>query len=260
MQAVRKQKDWIGSMMKLHIKRKAVAMIELIFAIVIMGIALMSAPNLISQASMGSLSAVQQEAIAACASEMGMIMTRHWDEADTNESDFSPILVVDEDIDDLNEAIGADGNGTGRRKGTPQASSRSFLTASGQRLNASVALNEDADDAGEFDDIDDFNGHTTTLSVGVIGEDTDAQTGDYIDTTLEIDSNVWYIPSPTGSYASVNKNFNTPFAGGAGGTSNIKAISATITSSGHNTELNTNITLRAFMCNIGTYELKRRTF
>ena len=260
MQVAKKQKGWIGNMIKLHIKRRAVAMVELVFAIVIMGIALMSAPNLISQASMGSLSAVQQEAIAACATEMGMIMTRHWDEADTNESDFSPVLVVDENITDLNEAIGIDGNGTGRRVGTPQSSSRSFLTASGQRLNATAPASLGAD-GGDLDDIDDFDGHNATLSLGVSTESTTTSSGDYVDASLQMDTSVGYISSPTGSYsASDTKNFNTPFSTTPTISTNVKYISTTIKSSAHDSTLHTNITLKAFMCNIGTYDLKRRTF
>jgi hypothetical protein len=261
MQVAKKQKGWIGNMIKLHIKRRAVAMIELIFAIVIMGIALMSAPNLISQASMGSLSAVQQEAIAACATEMGMIMTRHWDEADTNESDFSPVLVVDENITDLNETIGADGNGTGRRVGTPQSSSRSFLTASGQRLDATAPDHLGAD-GGDLDDIDDFDEHNATLSLGVSTERTTTSSGDYIDASLQMNTSVGYISSPTGSYSlsSRKKNFDTPFSTTPANSTNVKYISTTITSSAHDSTLHTNITLKAFMCNIGTYDLKRRTF
>ena len=260
MKVAKKQKGWIGNMIKLHIKRRAVAMIELIFAIVIMGIALMSAPNLISQASMGSLSAVQQEAIAACATEMGMIMTRHWDEADTNESDFSPVLVVDENIADLNEAIGADGNATGRRVGTPQSSSRSFLTASGQRLNATALANLGAD-GGDLDDIDDFNDHNATLSLGVSTESTTTSSGDYVDASLQMNTSVGYISSPTGSYsASRIKNFNAPFSITPANSTNVKYISTTITSGAHDSTLHTNIILKAFMCNIGTYDLKRRTF
>jgi len=245
--------------MRYTIKRKAIAMIELIFAIVIMGIALMSAPMLISQASNGSLSVVQQEAIVAGATELSMIMTRHWDEADTNESDYSPILVVNENITALNEAKTADGNGTGRRIGTPQSSSRSFLTSSGLRLNAS-ALGQDTNDGTEYDDIDDFDGKVTTLGLGVAGEGTTTPQGDYIDASLNIITNLDYISAPAITYAAVTISFNQPFANIAAQTSNIKAIKTTVTSAQHNNELNTNITLRAFMCNIGTYELQRRTF
>jgi hypothetical protein len=235
--------------------RKAIAMIELIFAIVIMGLALMSAPMLISQASMGGLAAVQQEAIVAASTELGMIMTRHWDEADTDESDYGPILVVNEDISALNEAV-VDGNKTGKRIGIPAPSSRSFLTSDGSRLNASATLNNED---GDFDDIDDFNGKHTTLTVAA-GDSTTTAVGDYIDTSLQMDTSVSYLPAPDISYAATTISFNDPFSSTSANSSNIKSISTTVTSGSHDSELGTNITLRAFMCNIGTYILKRRTF
>jgi len=237
-------------------------MIELIFAIVIMGIALMSAPTLISQASQGSMSVTQQEAIVACATEISMIMTRDWDEADTNNSDYAPILVVDENITALNEAKTSDGNLTGKRVGIPKASSRSFVNSNGARLHATPISNlgQDSNDNGEYDDIDDFNGKSTTLTLAVTGDNTDTETGDYIDVSLQIDTNVIYKSSPNIGYNSTSISFSTPFANNAPNSSNIKAITSTVTSSQHDSDLHTNITLKAFMCNIGTYELKRRTF
>ena len=231
--------------------RKALAMIELIFAIVIMGLALMSAPMLISQAKIGGLSVVQQEAIAACATEVGMIMTRAWDEADTNESDNGPILVVQEDIAALNE------NGTtGKRIGIPQPASRGFLTSDGRRLNASSIANEDVN---EYDDIDDFDGKTTTLNSE---STTSTEEGDYIDNSLQMVTTVNYIKTTTtdDTYTSTTVNFNSPFSNGSTTTTNVKAISTNVTSGSHSDVLDTNITLKAFMCNIGTYTLETRTF
>jgi len=44
--------------------RKAIAMIELIFAIVVMGIVMLSAPMLVNKATQSSYVALQQESIA----------------------------------------------------------------------------------------------------------------------------------------------------------------------------------------------------
>ena len=233
-------------------KRNAFAMLELIFAIVIMGIVLMSAPTLISQANKGSLSVVQQEAVVAGATEIGMIMTRHWDEADTNESDYNPILQVNENITALNESITI----PGKRIGTPLLASRGFLTSSGQKLNATAIGNEDAT---AYDDIDDFNGKNTSLNTI---DTTTTETGDYIDSSLQINTIVQYISAPNINYTAATISFNQPFTNvaAAGTTSNIKEIQTTVTSGSHEAELGTNITLRAFMCNIGTYILKSRTF
>ena len=234
-------------------KRKAVAMIELIFAIVIMGIAVMSAPMLISQASMGGIAVTQQEAIVSGATQIGMIMTRHWDEADTNDSDFSPILVVDEDKDALNEK-----DDSGKRVGIPPATSRSFISSSGERLHVTSIANEEGD---AYDDIDDFNGSVVSLS----NEQTaSAEDGDYIDNSLQMSTSVEYLKTDTtdDTFTSEQVNYNTPFAktAPAGTTTNIKAITTRVTSQAHDDVLHTDITLRAFMCNIGTYKLKTRSF
>lgn len=242
-------------MFKIATNRAGVAMIELIFAIVIMGIVLMSAPMLVSQAQNAGLASVQQEAIVAGASEMEMILTRQWDEQDTDESLYSPVLVTAENIAALKEATDTDGNLTGRRVGTPLLSSRSFLTSDGTRLNATAPSAFTTE--GDSDDIDDFNNNTATLSSS--GGIT-TQQGDYIDTSLSMSTTVSYISAPLITYNSTTISFTPAFGTSPAGTSNIKAVVTNVTSGSHNAELGTNITLRAFSCNIGTYQLKERNF
>jgi len=243
----------------MQILRPAVAMIELIFAIVILGITMMSAPMLISQASSSGITVLQQEAIAAAASELGMIMTRQWDEQDTNETQQSPILVVSSTGHvDLAEATDADGNLTGRRAGTPPMSARSFLTSlGGVRFNATAATALGSE-GGDDDDIDDFNGNTITLTVVTA---TDTQTGDYADTSLQLTISVNYLlDTPTNNYQQASITYSQPFSQTTNNTTNIKAVTVTATSGSHDTELNTNVVLRAFSCNIGSYTLKEGRF
>ena len=234
--------------------RKAVAMIELIFAIVIMGIVMMSAPMLISSASSGSLVAVQQEAIAASASELGMILTRDWDEAGTDETSESPILIVSNGDSALDMTLAPDGNSSGRRAGTPIASSRKSFSSisSTERFATLKAAFETESDA---DDMDDFDTDTIALT------GTRYALGDLADTTISIATTVNYIsdtPSApsTDAYNSVTLTLNNPFDNNVTGTSNIKSITALTTS----TNLDTSIRLQAFSCNIGTYTLKMRSF
>ncbi len=249
--------------MKTHYMRKGIAMIELIFAIVIMGIVLMSAPMLISTATKSAYVASQQESIAAAASEIGMILTRHWDEQNTDINQTAPILQTAGDSD-LNEALFADGNGTGIRAGTPASSKRSFLTSLGGRLNATLA-GSFGSDGGDRDDIDDFDGNVTRLKV-YNSEDTQTNIGDYIDKNITIRTTVSYIddtPS-SGTYAGsgTTLTLNDPFnrGAGAGATSNIKFVTVILTTDNLATELEKGIILNAFTCNIGTYELAERSF
>jgi len=80
-------------MVKIVKRKKAIAMIELIFALVIMGIVLMSAPMLIQQSVKSSNIALQQEAIVAAASQTSIILSMHWDEENTRINvGESPIL------------------------------------------------------------------------------------------------------------------------------------------------------------------------
>lgn len=232
--------------------RKAIAMIELIFAIVIMGIVMMSAPMLIGSASSGSLVTVQQEAIAASASELGMILTRDWDEAGTDETAENPILIVTDGDASLDMILAPDGNSSGRRAGTPITSSRkSFSSVSSVERFASLkAAFETESDA---DDIDDFDTDTITLT------GTRHLLGDLADTTISIATAVNYISdTPTaGGYNSVTLTLDNPFDTiVTAGSSNIKSITAQTTS----TNLDTSIKLQAFSCNIGTYTLKMRSF
>lgn len=231
--------------------RKAIAMIELIFAIVIMGIVMMSAPMLISSASSGSLVAVQQEAIAASASELGMILTRDWDEAGTDETAENPILIVSNGDSELDMTLAPDGNSSGRRAGTPITSNRkSFSSISS--IERFATLKSAFETESDSDDIDDFDTDTITLT-GIRHV-----LGDLADTTISIATAVNYISdTPTaGDYDSVTLTLNNPFDTIVTGTSNIKSISAQTTS----TNLDTSIRLQAFSCNIGTYTLKMRSF
>jgi type II secretory pathway pseudopilin PulG len=233
--------------------RPAITMIELIFALVIMGIVLMSAPTLISMASKSGYVAMQQEAINEAASQANIVMGYHWDENNTDEMYLDPILQVSSGDSNLNE-IGT----TGRRLGTPQESYRTFVRSDGQRFNAST-LGNDAGDT-EKDDIDDFSGDSYLREV-------ESASSDYIESdTIQINTSVSYIfDTPGGgSYADPGADkkitFNPNFTSTPPGTTNIKKITVTLTNPGGIDELDKTIVFNAFSCNIGAYELEERNF
>jgi hypothetical protein len=212
--------------------RPAVAMIELIFAIVVIGFVLISAPNLISTATKSGYVAIQQEAINEAASQVNMILGYHWDENSADERFIDPILKVTSGNSDFNEV-----NTTNRRLGTPPESYRTFARADGAILNASSL----GPDSGDRDDIDDFSGNSYLLEI----EESDA---DYIEKdTIKI--------STTIDYGQDTSPFTT-----ASGTTNIKTITTTVTSTSGLEELDKTITLKAFSCNIGGYSLEERDF
>ncbi len=232
--------------------RPAVAMVELIFAIVIMGIAMMSAPLLISTASKGSTVAIQQEGINEASTRMAIIMSYAWDENNTDEMYIPPILHVTHGHADLDVS----GN-TGRRVGTPLASQRTFMLSDSNSsdLNASISLASDGNDDDEEDDIDDFVGD---ISLTLIGSSTET---DYIEKdTINIKTELSYISDDVdGGYSDGHTINFIPFQANDG-TTNIKDITVTLTSTSDIEELNKTIVLRAFSCNIGGYKLEEKVF
>ena len=240
--------------LKLQMKRPAIAMVELIFAIVIIGIALMSAPMLISTATKSGYVAMQQEGINEAATKVNMIMGYHWDENDTNESFLDPILHTNSGNVNLNES-----GTSGRRLGTPLVSQRTFIRADGQELNASAI----GSDGGDRDDMDDYNGDTNLVSVETAGVN-------YIETTtININTTLSYIADTPGSGNYINPGadegltFSPDFttnATTAAAATDIKKIVVTLTSTSGQDELNKTIILNAFSCNIGSYKLEDRVF
>ncbi len=232
--------------------RPAIAMLELIFAIVIMGIIMMSAPQLVSTAAQSGFVAIQQEGINEAASQVNMIMGYHWDENDTDESYIDPILSVSASgDDDLDE----EGNSS-RRLGTPQESYRSFVRSDGSEGRASATLGYETGETEE-DDMDDFANSSTNLVF--IPETTyEANEANYIETNITIARDVFY-SSDAANYNQSTISFNPSFAD-AGDTTNIKSIIVTLTSNSGVDELEKEITLRAFSCNIGGYKLEEREF
>ncbi|SHO80512.1 hypothetical protein MNB_SV-15-1380 [hydrothermal vent metagenome] len=241
-------------MVVLH--HKGVAMIELIFAIVIMAIVLLSAPTLINQSVKSSFVGFQQESINAIATHMNLILTKNWDVGNANPDVLPVILTVNAGDDDLNMVNLT----TARRAGTDMTSNRSFVSTMGGTIAASPSSNfgKDKDTIGtELDDIDDYNDYVTTLKGDAIGGGVN-----YIDVGITIKTTVSYgsdKPSDGKGYINSEKiSFNNPFGNTLLDSTNIKLISAVLTNPDSADELKKNIRLSAFMCNIGTYTLAIR--
>ena len=240
--------------------RPAVAMIELIFAIVVMGIVMMSAPMLVGTATKSGYVTIQQEGINEAASRVNMIMGYAWDENNTNSSYMPPILNTDSPTAGLGEVITPPPPAlihTGRRIGIPAQSQRTYFVADSTVELAASPLG--GDNLPEVpDDIDDFIGNTN-LVVAEAGAAID-----YIETnTINIATAVAYttdnvLPPMTYNNAIITYVPFIPLAPNT--TSNIKSITVTLTSNAAVNELSKTIILRAFSCNIGGYKLESRVF
>jgi hypothetical protein len=271
--------------------KRAIALIELIFAIVVIAITLLSVPNLISQTTKASNKAITQEAISNAASYSSMIMSSFWDEASTDPKVGNPILVVDKNTIGLTEkevnatmpnipgnggVMGgiaggvAGGNGVidgdlnsstivgvGLRGGSALTTPRRFaLDSMGNKLTAVQPnnLGQEPTDS-EPDDVDDFNNKSTTL---VFESSTNAKSGDYKDIKIKISTRVVYInDAPNPSFDNKIIRFDNPFNNELNISTNIKKITLTLTS---DNDKEKKIQLNSFSCNIGSGKLKERIF
>ncbi len=218
--------------------RSAIAMIELIFAIVVMGIAMMSAPMLVSTASKSTTVVLEQESVNEVLSRVAMVMTYPWDEADTNDSCIPPVLHVSNG-DSRYEPLSSDPS---RRRGVPKATFDRKFNTCGEELNASTTLGSETNDMDDMDDFNNPNGGLVQIDPG---------SPDYIEkATVKIATSIYY----TADDAQHIKTSSSP-------TTNIKAISVTLTSSSSADELkDKNIKMYGFKCNIGGIGYAKRTF
>jgi len=249
--------------------RPALAMIELIFALVIIAIVIMSTPQLISQANKSTYSTMQQEAIASIASHMSFILSRPWDEANVLQKNNTSILQTDTNIKVHLNAINI--LNIPCRGGTPtHGIHRSFQDEVGKSFFASAIGKDTNDDSLMMNDIDDYHNTVTTLrSV----DNKKNKMGDYIDTKMTISTYVHYVnDAPTNSNNTFDSHvnilrYNIPKSTDFplfSITSNIKWITSILKTrkvekDSTLKELDKNIILHAFSCNIGGYTLEDKT-
>jgi len=239
--------------------RKAIALIELVFAIVIIGITLLAVPNLIATTTKSSSQAITQEAIANAASHIDMIMSQFWDENATIPKYNNPVLKVSNGMPELSETNTSFGFKYARRVGSTLSSSRRFaIDMNGSILTANNTLSKEEAVGTNPDDVDDFNNATYNLIDSK--EYTTAEMGDYKDLNITLKTKIKYIyEAPTSStFNTTIVKFDNPFSTTKvkPNSTNIKSIEVTLTSSNDNKK----VILRAFSCNIGSSRLKERKF
>ena len=235
----------------MHKRRRAIAMIELIFAIVIIGIVMLSAPMLIDRSTQSTYVALQQESIAAAAAQINMIMTANWDHSDTNITQGSPVLQTG--------SVTISNCATKQPVGVTSISGRYCHRDDivGATLSANT-LGTDGSEGAFYDDIDDYHNKDYIISV-YEGETYATHQGDYLDRNITIESKVYYgddtprnVTDTAGNYAETT-TFSNPFRHTiTANTTNIKLITVTLTSSNPIDEISDKqMMLSAFMCNIG---------
>lgn len=238
----------------LHTKkvlRPAIAMIELIFAIVVIGITLLSAPLVLNQSIQSSTVAMQQEAIAAAGSQISLILTQNWDENASDPATGYGILNVngghialDNGIRDLNTSY----------------STRNFNNIAGF-TDAAPAASLRKEEIATFinDDVDDYNVQPPQRLQLYAGESESLSSnkGEYIDQSIIMSNQVAYANEVGINFGNDPLAFNNPFTT-SNTSSNIKLISVQLTSNSGEQENNKSIALSAFVCNIGVPNLNLR--
>lgn len=228
--------------MRNTLQRPAMAMLELIFALVIIGITLMSAPLIVSQSIQGGNVALQQEGIAATAAQISLIQTYYWDENGKDALIGRPEANTPFDTIGFQRVLASDLNKS-RRLGIdlPDDSHDLPATATSPARNNVIIP----------DDIDDFDGNISRIKLYVGGEKTDItqNEGEYLDTAVVLSSTI--------NYSQTENPFTLIAA-----PSDIKHIQVSLTNddTSQTAELNKTIILRAFSCNIGKYEPTITTF
>jgi len=228
-------------------------MIELIFAITVMGIVMLSAPMLINRATQSTYVALQQESIAAAAAQINMIMSSEWDAIDANMTIGTPVLQT-------NSAVFNQCTTNTPPSGVTDANGRYCVGKDGNRYFATAPnkLGPEGTEGTFYDDVDDYNGQSFGLSV-YNSETYQTYKGDYIDVNITVSSSVFYgddVPrnkdGVVGTYGTTT-TFSNPFSSTiTSGSTNIKLISVTLGTTNTTDEINRkSIRLSTFMCNIG---------
>ncbi len=238
--------------------KNGIAMIELIFALVIIGIVLLSAPMLIQQSINSGYVTLQQEAIAAASSHAGILVSKHWDEGDANNTTgVAPIITLNTQQSNSPFNFGGiiDVN----------TSSRTSAIADNNISASPIGTDGNETSPDLYDDIDDYNNKDLNLTI-FNGETTTADIGEYVDQNITIKTIVTFANDRTktnsdfnNSIVAINNIYLNRDLGGV--ESNIKFIQINLTTKNSIIpELEKNITLNAFSCNLGTYTLGEGQF
>ena len=233
--------------MKYKYQRPAIAMIELIFAIVIMGIVMMGAPMLISTASNSTIVALQQEGINEAVSRVNAILSYEWDQSlvDTNYTCPLPVLHVTSGDTELEEVIG-----TSRRAGVSSFSKYRTFKCGNKEFNATAIGKEGT----ILNDIDDFTGtRMKEIALGTGGTN-------YIEySSVNIETIIDYTDDSADYSTGTTTIYNFSPGTSTTNSTNIKAISVILTSDASSPdELDKEIKIYGFSANIGGLEFESR--
>lgn len=212
--------------------RRSFTLIELIFAIIVISIAMLAIPPLFRQLTSQTQESLKSEAVLQSYRTILSILTYAWDEnspsPDTNRSYILDVTNGDNELD-------RNGASRFRRADFGQKASRKFFQ------NATYATTTLGPEGGDEDDIDDFDGKVEHIT---------KEAGDIL-LDMNLTTKVNYI-SDSANYSSSTIAFTIPTASAAAST-NIKLIEVNATSTDGDL-----VVLRAFSCNVGEPRLESK--
>lgn len=219
--------------------QKAFSIIELIVAIVVIGIVITTLPLFFAQSNKSNEIAIQQEAIFTAQSTLRLILTNEWDENSYDNSLFySAVLDVSNGDTELNRV----GTSTRRVGHVKQNKRRKFFSTI---TNASAIY---LDRTSLYNDIDDFDNKIVTMQTPI---PTDTMKNQLLNFTITTKV-VYVLDNATYSNSILDDfNFNT---NPTNAQTNIKMVQVSVQG------LDTNITLRAYASNIGESTIAKRAF
>lgn len=220
------------------------AMIELVFAIVIMGIAVMSLPLILTQVQNSNSFALRQEVILSIKTKLSYILAYQWDQNTYDATaDIERVLNIPASAD-----TATDFNTSNiRRKGHVLADGRRRLWDNNLTIVATAKANFRTDTLN--DDIDDFNGKDENKTITALD--------DFI-FNVELNTTVDYMQDtlPVGnSYANTAITFTfDPINNTTNNSTNIKMIRVSATADG----IENPISMFAFSSNIGQSKVAKK--
>lgn len=219
--------------------RKAFTLIELIFALVIMGVVFLTLPMILINNSSNLERNLMQEAIFASSTKMGQILTYHWDEnSASNVGSIATSNVLETSGD---SELGRSGTSYFRKGHIQQDSHRRM------DFNSSTTKSSSTIGIEGLDDIDDFSGtYSTDLTGSVNGYKKD----------YNITTTVTYV-SDAALYSATNMTDFDFTTATAPGTTNLKMIEITTYEIGKTSPI---LKLRAYSANIGEVDFYKRTY
>ncbi len=213
------------------VMKKAASLIELVIAIVIMGIAVMTLPMMLAQTQKNNEFTLQQEVLLAARTKIGDILTYRWDKNSLVDDRIVVLQVTNGDTE-------LDPNNNNRRVGHIFGNKRRKFSFEN---NASTVFGD-----ANITDIDDFNGVSSGLTLVKANLD-------YRFTDINMTTTVQYVSDNT-NYSDQNISYTFPTTPIGAGSTNIKMITLETVASG------VTFTLRAYSANIGESEFLRRDY